>query len=98
AFETLGFKEGDLAGLSDKEQFEKIIDRALSLKDESKASFALDALFGGEASKLLMLIKRSGKSFQELLAEQDKYNLVTKEGVAGALAGNKAVSDLQQVF
>ncbi|WP_225521059.1 hypothetical protein [Escherichia coli] len=42
----------------------KIIDRALSLKDESKASFALDALFGGEASKLLMLIKRSGKSFQ----------------------------------
>ncbi|WP_225520935.1 hypothetical protein [Escherichia coli] len=98
AFETLGFEEGDLAGLSDKEQFEKIIDRALSLKDESKASFALDALFGGEASKLLMLIKRSGKSFQELLAEQDKYNLVTKEGVAGALAGNKAVSDLQQVF
>lgn len=45
-----------------------------------------------------MLIKRSGKSFQELLAEQDKYNPVTKEGVAGALAGNKAVSDLQQVF
>ena len=47
-----------------------------------------------------MLIKRSGKkSFQELLAEQDKYNRVTKKrGVAGALAGNKAVSDLQQVF
>jgi hypothetical protein len=39
AFETLGFKAGDFAGLSDMAQFDKIVERALSLQDESKASF-----------------------------------------------------------
>ncbi|MEB0968367.1 hypothetical protein VC899_24800 [Citrobacter braakii] len=98
AFETLGFEAGDLAGLSDMAQFEKIIDRALALDDESKASFALDSLFGGEASKLLMLIKRSGKSFQALMEEQQRYNLVTKQGTEGALEGHRAFSDLRTVF
>lgn len=83
AFETLGFKAGDLAGLSDLEQFSKIVERALTLKDQSKASFALDSLFGGEASKMLMLIKQSGKSYRDLMDEQKRYQLVTEEGARG---------------
>lgn len=98
AFETLGFKAGDFAGLSDMAQFEKIVERALSLQDESKASFALDSLFGGEASKLLMLMKQSGKSYRDLMDEQRKYNLVTKEGAEGAMEGNRAVMSLRTVF
>lgn len=98
AFETLGFKAGDLAGLSDMEQFEKIVERALSLQDESKASFALDSLFGGEASKLLMLLKQSGKSYRDLMDEQRRYNLVTKEGAEGAMEGNRAITNLRTVF
>lgn len=98
AFDTLGFKAGDMAGLSDLGQFSKIIERALTLKDQSKASFALDSLFGGEASKFLMLIKQSGKSYKDLIAEQQRYNLVTKEGADGAIAGNQAVQNLQTVF
>lgn len=98
AFETLGFKAGDLAGLSDMSQFEKIVERALSLQDESKASFALDSLFGGEASKLLMLLKQSGKSYRDLMDEQRRYNLVTKEGAEGAMEGNRAITNLQTVF
>lgn len=98
AFETLGFKAGDLAGLSDMAQFEKIVERALSLQDESKASFALDSLFGGEASKLLMLLKQSGKSYRDLMDEQRRYNLVTKVGAEGAMEGNRAITNLQTVF
>ncbi|EPB1814036.1 hypothetical protein ACRBYQ_003473 [Escherichia coli] len=98
AFDTLGFKAGDLAGLSDMAQFEKIVERALSLQDESKASFALDSLFGGEASKLLMLMKQSGKSYRDLMDEQRRYNLVTKEGAEGAMEGNRAITNLQTVF
>lgn len=98
AFETLGFKAGDLASLSDMAQFEKIVERALSLQDESKASFALDSLFGGEASKLLMLLKQSGKSYRDLMDEQRRYNLVTKEGAEGAMEGNRAITNLQTVF
>ncbi|ECD9326499.1 hypothetical protein AIT88_004463 [Salmonella enterica subsp. houtenae] len=98
AFETLGFKAGDFAGLSDMTQFDKIVERALSLQDESKASFALDSLFGGEASKLLMLIKQSGRSYRDLMDEQRRYNLVTKEGADGAVAGNQAINNLRTVF
>lgn len=98
AFETLGFKAGDFAGLSDMAQFDKIVERALSLQDESKASFALDSLFGGEASKLLMLIKQSGRSYRDLMEEQRRYNLVTKEGADGAVAGNQAINNLRTVF
>ncbi|MDM3157324.1 MULTISPECIES: hypothetical protein [Citrobacter] len=98
AFETLGFKTGDFAGLSDMAQFDKIVERALSLQDEAKASFALDSLFGGEASKLLMLIKQSGRSYRELMDEQRRYNLVTREGAEGAIAGNQVISNLRTVF
>lgn len=98
AFETLGFKAGDFAGLSDMAQFDKIVERALSLQDESKASFALDSLFGGEASKLLMLIKQSGRSYRDLMDEQRRYNLVTKEGADGAVAGNQVINNLRTVF
>lgn len=98
AFETLGFKAGDFAGLSDMAQFDKIVERALSLQDESKSSFALDSLFGGEASKLLMLIKQSGRSYRDLMDEQRRYNLVTKEGADGAVAGNQAINNLRTVF
>lgn len=98
AFETLGFKAGDFAGLSDMAQFDKIVERALSLQDESKASFALDSLFGGEASKLLMLIRQSGRSYRDLMDEQRRYNLVTKEGADGAVAGNQAINNLRTVF
>ncbi|MEG3135538.1 hypothetical protein SC206_18430 [Rouxiella sp. T17] len=98
AFETLGFGAGALAGLSDIQQFDKIIERALSLKDESKSSFALDSLFGGESSKVLMLIKRSGQSYQDLINEQKRYNLVTQQGADGAKRGNLAVNNLTTVL
>ncbi|WP_162287002.1 hypothetical protein [Pantoea stewartii] len=98
AFETLGFKAGDMAGLSHLAQFDKIVERALSLQDESKSSFALDSLFGGEASKFLMLIKQSGRSYRELMDEQRRYNLLTKEGADGAVEGNVAFNNLRTVF
>ncbi|MGZ0723528.1 hypothetical protein ACXNAM_22725 [Kluyvera cryocrescens] len=98
AFETLGFKAGDFAGLSNMAQFDKIVERALSLKDDSKSSFALDSLFGGEASKLLMLIKQSGRSYRDLMDEQRRYNMVTKEGANGAVEGNRAITNLRTVM
>lgn len=98
AFETLGFKAGDFAGLSNMAQFDKIVERALSLKDDSKSSFALDSLFGGEASKLLMLIKQSGRSYRDLMDEQRRYNIVTKEGANGAVEGNRAITNLRTVM
>ncbi|WP_260801459.1 hypothetical protein [Citrobacter koseri] len=45
-----------------------------------------------------MLIKQSGRSYRELMDEQRRYNLVTKEGAEGAIAGHQAISNLRTVF
>ena len=98
AFETLGFGAGDFAGMNDMEQFSKILERALALPDQTKASFAMTTLLGNEAGKLLALMKQTGKSYRDLMDEQSRYNLVTREGAEGAVAGNQAITDLQTLF
>ncbi|KAB8307264.1 hypothetical protein EH228_14770 [Erwinia endophytica] len=97
AMDTLGFKAGDLAGLSGLEMFNKVIEQSLAV-DDDKASYALDALFGGEASKLLMIVKQSGKSYRDLMEEQKRYTLITEAGAAGAMEGNRAFSNLRLVL
>ncbi|WP_368900349.1 hypothetical protein [Mixta calida] len=98
AFKTLGIKSGEMGHLSDIDQFNRIMEKALAMEDESKASFALDNLFGGEASKFLMLVKRSGKTWQGMIEQQKKYNLVTEEGARGAFRGNLAMTNFRTVF
>ncbi|MBT0721063.1 hypothetical protein HGT70_07175 [Rosenbergiella collisarenosi] len=98
AFKALGFKAGDLAGLKDMDQFNKIIERALTLEDPMVASFALDKLLSGEASKILMLLKQSGKSYRDVMEEQKRYQMVTEAGTRGAQEGQQAISNLQTVM
>nr|WP_251001694.1 hypothetical protein [Escherichia coli] len=57
-----------------------------------------DALFGGEANKILTWMRLSGKTFRELISEQKRYNLVTKEGADGAVQGHVALSNLRNVL
>jgi len=95
---TLGLKDADFSGMSSTERFNKIIDRALSIKDESKASSALSSLFGADASNLLMFIRSSGRSFSDLVSEQKRYSLVSQEGADGAIRGNVAFNNLQTVL
>lgn len=45
-----------------------------------------------------MLLKQSGKSYRDLMDEQRRYNLVTKEGAEGAMEGNRAITSLRTVF
>lgn len=97
ALDTLGFKKGGLAGLTGMEMFSKVIEKSLTV-DDDKASFALDSLFGGEASKLLMIVKQSGKSYHDLMEEQKRYSLITQKGADGAMEGNRAFSNLRLVM
>ncbi len=97
-FGKLGLKAGVMAGKNNQEQVEFIFDRLLEVKDEQVAAGMADALFGGEANKILTWMRLSGKTYRELISEQKRYNLVTKAGADGAVQGHMALSNLSNVL
>ncbi|EPR7284355.1 hypothetical protein ACU8C1_002706 [Escherichia coli] len=97
-FGKLGLKAGVMAGKSNQEQVEFLFDRLLQVENEQVAAGMADALFGGEANKILTWMRLSGKTYRELISEQKRYNLVTKTGADGAVQGHMALSNLSNVL
>ncbi|HGC4573097.1 TPA: hypothetical protein ACIYM5_004137 [Escherichia coli] len=97
-FGKLGLKAGVMAGKSNQEQVEFLFDRLLQVENEQVAAGIADALFGGEANKILTWMRLSGKTYRELISEQKRYNLVTKAGADGAVQGHVALSNLRNVL
>lgn len=98
AFPVLGIKPDEMKGMNNQQQVEHLFDKLMAMKDDQLAAGLSDKLFGGEGNKILTYMRLTGKSYQELMEQQKKYNLVTKEGAEGAVAGNMAVSNLWQVL
>ncbi|EJI9010407.1 hypothetical protein NFB33_002175 [Escherichia albertii] len=97
-FGKLGLEAGVMAGKSNQEQVEFLFDRLLKWGNEQEAAGMADALFGGEANKILTWMRLSGKTYSELINEQKRYNLVTKAGADGAVQGHIALSSLRTVL
>ncbi|HAN6096335.1 TPA: hypothetical protein ACGZ45_002873 [Escherichia coli] len=97
-FGKLGLKAGVMAEKNNQEQVEFLFDRLLQVENEQQAAGMADALFGGEANKILTWMRLSGKTFRELISEQKRYNLVTKEGADGAVQGHVALSNFRNVL
>ncbi|ANP06998.1 hypothetical protein LGD64_004983 [Escherichia coli] len=97
-FGKLGLKSGVMAGKSNQEQVEFLFDRLLQVENEQVAAGMADALFGGEANKILTWMRLSGKTYRKLISEQKRYNLVTKAGADGAVQGHMALSNLSNVL
>lgn len=98
AFPELGIKPGEMQGLNNEQQMEKLFDKLFQMKDDQRAAGLADKLFGGEGNKILTYMRMTGKSYQDLMAQQKKYNMLTAEGSAGAVAGNMAFSNLWSVL
>lgn len=77
----------DMKKLKPEEQFKKIMQAAANLDNQQVAVSAVDMLLGGEANKILGLLraesKATGKSIQELIKEKEKLNLGSNEGIEG---------------
>lgn len=98
ALPALGLKTEDLKSKSSDRQAGEIIDRLSHMKDEKHAAGIANTLFGGEANKLLTYMRMSGQSYQELIDEQARYNMVTQQGADSAFEGNRAFTNLWAVF
>lgn len=90
----LGISPDELSGKSNEEQFAMILNRAAKIKDPQIARSAIDMIMGGEGNKIITAMKAMGKSYEELIAEQNRYTLITKEGEEGAVRGQLAMDNL----
>lgn len=98
AFPVLGIGANEMKGMNNQQQVEHIFDKLMAVKSDQRAAGLADKLFGGEGNKILTYMRLTGKSYQELMDQQRKYNMVTQEGADGAVAGNMAVSNLWSVL
>lgn len=93
SLQILGLEFETLSKLKPEEQFTRILEEARKLKDHQQAVSAVDMLMGGEANKVVGLIREQNSEFDELLARRIKLSFLTKDGKDGAVAFNKSLAE-----
>ena len=94
----LNLRFRDLQKLSPEQQFRAITDAALKMKDAQKAAAAVDILMGGEANKIIGILRRQGKTTEEVLKAQEAYNARTDKGREGAVAFSKEIGKTTRII
>lgn len=98
ALGILNIKFKDLEKLSPEEQFRKIGNAALALKDQQKAVSAVDILMGGEANKIFGFMRKTGESFDTLIDKQMAMNFQTKDSREGAVAMTASLGNMMKLI
>lgn len=80
----LGLRFKDIAKLRPEEQFKKIVNAALAMEDAQKAAAAADILLGGEANKVIGVLRQQGGTIDEIIGKYDALNFRTKESLEGS--------------
>lgn len=96
-FGALGISSAMMEGMEAADQFEFIMQRLEGVTDKDQAASLADILFGGEGNKVTTYIRNTGKSLNELLEEQRKFNLLTDDGARGAVAYGHSFQNLKTV-
>lgn len=84
ALQILKLSYADIAKLSPEDQFKAVADAALKMKDAQAAASAVDILMGGDANKIIGLLREKGLSIDEITGKYEKMNFRTAESRAGA--------------
>lgn len=85
ALSILGLNFENIRKLKPEQQFKQITDAALKMGDAQQAAAALDILMGGEANKIIGVLRNKVSSVDELTENYDKLNFMTDEARKGAL-------------
>ena len=80
----LGLEFENIRDLSPDEQFKAITNAALKLEDGTKAAAAADILLGGEANKIISVMRLQGGTMEEIEARFKEVNFLTEAGTKGA--------------
>jgi hypothetical protein len=80
----LGLRFTDIKHLKPEEQFKKITNAALKMEDATKAQAAADILMGGEANKVLGVLRQQGKSMEDIIGNYQMLSFRTERSRQGA--------------
>lgn len=86
ALQILGLEFKNIQRLAPEDQFTAIADAALKMEDAQKAAAAADILLGGEANKIIGVLRQQGRTLDEVIDKQQKLNFRTQKSREGALA------------
>lgn len=98
SLKILGLEFNKIKKLAPEQQFKTITNAALKMKDAQKAAAAADILMGGEANKIISLLRERGGTLDEIIAKQDRFNLLSEQGRAGATDYVNTFQDLKLIF
>lgn len=97
AFKILGLEFERVSKLSPEEQFLAVTEAAKAMEDSAQAAAAADILMGGEANKIIGILRNQEGSIRDLLDAQRQYNFLTEEGIKGAKESTKEFNILRRV-
>lgn len=86
SLEILGLQYEKIRKLAPEEQFKTIADAALQMEDAQKAAAAADILMGGEANKLIGVLRQQGGSIDEIVGKYQALNVRTEASRKGSAA------------
>lgn len=95
AMQILNIEFKKLKRMSPAEQFQHIADKALQMKDSQKAAAAVDILMGGEANKLIGVLRQQGKTMGDITNRYERLNARTEKSRKGSQLFVQALNDAQ---
>lgn len=97
AFQILGLEFDRVSKLSPEEQFLAVTEAAKAMGDSAQAAAAADILMGGEANKVIGILRSQEGSIRDILDAQRQYNFLTEDGIKGAKESSKEFGILRRV-
>ncbi|MCP9660865.1 hypothetical protein [Escherichia fergusonii] len=90
----IGLSKKRMAGWDREKQFNEVMSRISKMKDEKQAASLADQLMGGEANKIMTYMKATGKTWEQVMNEAEKSNLLTTKGAESAARAHISISNL----
>lgn len=84
SLKILGLAYKDIAKLAPEDQFKRVMDAAMGLSDAQAAASAVDILMGGDANKIMGILKEQGATIDDITGKYAKLNFRTAESREGA--------------
>ena len=95
SLQILGLSFEKIKNLAPEEQFKTITNAALRMEDAQKAAAAADILMGGEANKLIGVLRQQGKTVDDITKKYGDMSIRSKESREGAQEFTSALSGVK---
>ena len=86
AFKSLGLTLKEIEGMDASDQFKTILQASKDTKDTQTAQAAVAALLGADAVQMVGYLRDQNASVEDMLASQNRSNMMSEEARDGAIA------------